>query len=129
MTDRYDELRAALDAGPTEGPWFTHESLGYAVATVGTHRIAADTEPQADPRFDIGYIAAANPETIRALLEERDSLRDALTRAETWIETVPHGDNCFVSSHYEGDPGAGCNCGKQSVEAALFAALTQQEQA
>jgi hypothetical protein len=32
-----------------------------------------------------------------------------------WISTAQHGDNCFVSDHYEGDPGNRCNCGKDSV--------------
>ena len=27
----------------------------------------------------------------------------------------PHGDNCFVSDHYEGDPGNRCNCGRDGV--------------
>ena len=75
--DKYADIRAALDAA-TPGPWFTHRSLGFAVATVGIHRIASDSEPVADPTSDIRYIAAANPEAIRALLAERDALRDAL---------------------------------------------------
>lgn len=32
-----------------------------------------------------------------------------------WIESAPHGDNCFVSDNYEGDPGNQCNCGKDSL--------------
>lgn len=38
-----------------------------------------------------------------------------LKGAFDWIESAPHGDNCFVSDHYEGDPGNRCNCGKDSL--------------
>lgn len=39
----------------------------------------------------------------------------ALRAADEWILNAPHGDNCFVSNHYEGDPGGRCNCGRESV--------------
>lgn len=47
----------------------------------------------------------------------------ALRHAAEWIASAPHGDNCFVSSHYEGDPGDRCNCGKDSAEQAVHEAL------
>lgn len=72
MTDQYAELRAALDAGPTPGPWFTSSGLGFAVATVAKIRVAADACPTAYAKADADYIAAAHPEAIRALLAERD---------------------------------------------------------
>lgn len=72
MTD-YAELRAALPAA-TPGPWFVHGSLGHAVATVGKVRIASDAHCTNRPEEDATYIAAANPEVIRALLAERDAL-------------------------------------------------------
>lgn len=40
-----------------------------------------------------------------------------------WINAAPHGDNCFVSDHYEGDPGNRCNCGKDALLAAIDATL------
>ena len=37
----------------------------------------------------------------------------------------PHGDNCFVSDHYEGDPGAGCNCGIDGVTDYLISTIAR----
>ena len=54
-----------------------------------------------------------------------DALREALEAAQKWIAATPHGDNCFVSDHYEGDPGSRCNCGKESMESFLECALSQ----
>ena len=48
----------------------------------------------------------------------------ALRHAASWIGSAPHSDNCFVSNHYEGDPGNRCNCGKDSAEQAVQDALT-----
>lgn len=47
-------------------------------------------------------------ETIRELLH-------ALRCAEKWIDSAQHGDNCFVSDNYDGDPGSDCNCGKDGL--------------
>jgi len=52
-----------------------------------------------------------------------NKLTDALNQAQAWISSAPHGDNCYVSEHYEGDPGDRCNCGKDSVESSIEAAL------
>jgi hypothetical protein len=49
------------------------------------------------------------------LVAAAPDLLEALSSAESWISGSPHGDNCFVSSHGEGDPGNRCNCGKDSV--------------
>lgn len=46
---------------------------------------------------------------------QRDELLALLEYAHQWIDLSPHGDNCFVSDHYEGDPGNRCNCGKESI--------------
>lgn len=51
------------------------------------------------------------------------TLLPMLRAAEEWILKTPHGDNCFVSDHYEGDPGNRCNCGKESIEHAIAEAL------
>jgi hypothetical protein len=50
---------------------------------------------------------------------------DALLHAESWIGSVPHGENCYVSSHYDGDPGNRCNCGKDSVLSSIERALEE----
>ena len=44
-----------------------------------------------------------------------------LQAAADWIAHAPHRDDCFVSDHYEGDPGNQCNCGKDSLLAAIEA--------
>lgn len=46
-----------------------------------------------------------------------------LEYAAKWLNSAHHGDNCFVSDHYEGDPGDRCNCGKDSLLAAIEAGL------
>lgn len=52
-------------------------------------------------------LAAAQADNVR--------LREALNHVDAYLDDVPHGDNCFVSNHYEGDPGNRCNCGKDAV--------------
>lgn len=47
----------------------------------------------------------------------------ALRHASEWVYGREHGDNCFVSDHYPGDPGNRCNCGKQSLLDAIHSAL------
>ena len=50
---------------------------------------------------------------ISTLTRQRGLAVEALDVA---LENLrPHGDNCFVSNNYEGDPGAGCNCGIDGV--------------
>ena len=53
MTDRYERIRKALAKWPTQGPWGATHGDAY-------------------------LIAACDPDTIRALLEERDALRAEL---------------------------------------------------
>lgn len=48
-----------------------------------------------------------------------DEVSWALNHAQEWIGSAPHGDNCYVSDHYEGDPGDRCNCGKESALASV----------
>lgn len=63
---------------------------------------------------------ASTAEDLRA---EGERLRIALSHAGAWIEAAPHGENCFVSSHYDGDPGSRCNCGKDSAQEAIESAM------
>jgi hypothetical protein len=46
---------------------------------------------------------------------ERDRYRNALRLAIERIRLSAHGDNCYLSEHYDGDPGNRCNCGKESL--------------
>lgn len=52
------------------------------------------------------------------------AMREVIQNAEDWIREAPHGDNCYVSDHYEGDPGDRCNCGKESLLTALRLSYT-----
>lgn len=54
-------------------------------------------------------------------------LVEALNHAATWINCASHGDNCFLSDNYDGDPGNRCNCGKESAESAVVEALAAWE--
>lgn len=51
--------------------------------------------------------------------------RIALEQAQALISENPHGDNCFVSNHYGGDPGNVCYCGKSIVLDSIDRALAE----
>lgn len=53
---------------------------------------------------------------------------EALKLAEAWISGAPHGDNCYLSAHYEGDPGGRCNCFKEEVLSTLQNVIDTAEQ-
>lgn len=81
--DRYEKIRKALAKGPTPGPWELREgrtdtvenAQGYPVCTVNYYP---------DERYGHGtraaYIAACDPDTIRAMLAERDALAAEVER-------------------------------------------------
>lgn len=92
MTDRYENIRKALEMGPTPGPWkvwddviyydngnfqvLRHFITSHEADVVGAYGIEADDRPSANA--NAAHIAACDPDTIRALLAERDALaRDA----------------------------------------------------
>ena len=92
MTDRYENIRKALGMGPTPGQWLicptnsgmfvkSERLAGYFVEV----RHCRTTQ---DVNADAGFIAACDPDTIRALLTERDQLAAALEvareDAERW---------------------------------------------
>ena len=78
MMGKYQELRYALSQNPTPGPWAVcptnsgtfvkSERLAGYFVEVRHCRMAQDVEA------DACLIAACDPDTIRALLEERDAL-------------------------------------------------------
>ena len=55
------------------------------------------------------------------------NLIEALKHSNEWIQKAPHGENCYVSNHYEGDSGNQCYCGKESLENFLLAVLAKAE--
>lgn len=106
MTDRYENIRRALEMGPTPGPWKAHDPsesgwvditnapyatpLCYVVpfsdyqydAELGCERLVHRAH---ETPANAAHITACDPDTIRALLAERDALREAL---ETMVEMV-----------------------------------------
>lgn len=96
--DKYKELRDAIDAGPTPGPWKEHSYTGqWAVINVtdGVFKnIALVPAGEADARL----IAACNSETIRALLAERDALRQSLLWCAGALQAAVPDNNVFSLS-------------------------------
>ena len=85
MNDRYDRIRAALAMGPTPGTrkWWENEA-GYCCVNPddgGLWIAKCDVRDPFDSeqRANAALIAACDPDTIRALLDERDAL---LARAQ-----------------------------------------------
>lgn len=94
MTDRYAELRAALAGKLTPGPWHVggkdstliFPEDGYALADTKTWHCK---HPEGAEQAHARLIAAANPDTIKALLAERDELLNVLVEivaANRWTE-------------------------------------------
>lgn len=73
-TEAAKTIQAALEAGPTEGEWQSHETRVYFGREGGL-----DLRHAPRPEACALFIAAANPEALRALLTERTQLieRDA----------------------------------------------------
>ena len=82
MTDRYERIRQALAMGPTPGPWLVcPTNSGVFVKSERVSGYLAEVRhcrTTQDVKADAHLIAACDPDTIRALLEERDALREAL---------------------------------------------------
>lgn len=82
MPDRYQPLRDAIAAGPTRGPWKSMSvRSGYYIQSASVPAVVVDTT-DAEGRYgaianeaDAALIAAADPDTIAALLKERDDWR------------------------------------------------------
>lgn len=95
MTDRYQKIREALAMGPTPGPWKWWEDEDFGDCRVnprdgGLLIAKCDVRNPFDPeqRANAALIAACDPDTIRALLEERDALREALKELITWVPSA-----------------------------------------
>jgi hypothetical protein len=95
MTDRYEKIRQALAMGPTPGPWhwigdsLTHRQFNiYAINGTDKHIATVNDLPveklwardQVESEATAKLIAACDPDTIRALLYERDALAAEIER-------------------------------------------------
>ena len=78
MTDRYKRIREALAMGPTPGPWAAcRTNSGTFVKSEGLAGYFVEVRhcrTAQDVNADAHLIAACDPDTIRALLAERDAL-------------------------------------------------------
>lgn len=85
--DKYADIRAALGAGPTPGPWTVRYDYVVQATSFDGGRLVPVAQPYGvngdgtDLFANARMIAACHPEAIRALLAERDALREALTKA------------------------------------------------
>ena len=127
----YAELRAAAEAA-TPGPWTQGESAaGLSCVWVG-----GKSEPIRDMGPDCSwidcnteqnarYIAAANPEAIRALLAERDAMKATLEEALIWHEA----QDKAISKQPNANTGhKGWMRAQHQEQAALIRAALAQEQ-
>ena len=94
MTDRYERIRQALAMGPTPGPWdvsCTTRPAIHFITHAGTTicMMRGITYFGYDQYLANGrFVAACDPDTIRALLEERDALREALKVLVNWTPSA-----------------------------------------
>ena len=105
--DRYEKIRKALEMGPTHGPWKVGDQNGHCGISIGsddalvapaylrliTSRARWGEEHFAMPEnqeavANAALIASCDPDTIRALLEERDALREALSVLVNWTPSA-----------------------------------------
>ena len=78
LTDRYERIREALNMGPTSGPW-GFDGIASAETGLGYYSVANADDTiicslRHRPSGDARLIASCDPDTIRELLAERDTL-------------------------------------------------------
>ena len=117
MTDRYENIRKALEMGPTPGPWKVGDQNSHCGISIGsdddlvataylrriTSRAKWGEEHFALPEnqesvANATLIAACDPDTIRELLAERDAFAaevERLAEALRQIAEWPDGGNRY----------------------------------
>lgn len=99
MTDRYEKIRKALEMGPTPGPWeltelprdIQRDGYKFAISRNGLGWWIAKVTHEANGGTGVAnatYIAAADPDTVTALLRDNDKLRAALAEAAERLAAV-----------------------------------------
>ena len=112
MTDQYQKIRDALAMGPTPGPWgfaelprdMQRDGYKFAISCRGIGWRFAQIAHEMNSMANAAYITACDPDTIRALLAERDALREALTEVLRVNETDAGSDvkvwaNAMLNAH------------------------------
>ena len=126
MTD-FKELREALEAGPTDGPWVADRwtsneggCYGWSFSAGGYLLPLSDMETDNPDECDANaaLIAAANPATIRSLLKELDEAR---RDAERYRKLKASGKYCAAS--IGGGWGLSCGNGTRASDEALDSAI------
>ena len=117
MTDA--ELRALAEAA-TPGPWTRLDtgSEGCSVVASGRRRVARLTHLDlAECRADAAYIAAANPQTVLALLDRIAALEKALALSQAQLgQFGVHNRNC--PARFDARIPGPCGCGLSAALAA-----------
>lgn len=117
-----EELNYGWNDGKTQVRWLKYDSLkiGDRLFAAPVHQLywrGSPVETQADLIALIKEEAAKGFDAgVRSVQQEaKPEQVTKLEAAIDYIRTMPHGDNCYVSDHYEGDPGNRCNCGKDTL--------------
>ena len=142
---KLDELLALAEKA-TPGPWVAHESLEFVTGEVDSidsssvrwkenarvmyvaieaDRYGGEEDEEAEEwaRSDRAFIAATNPETIRALVNEIKSRRakENEIRALTRYDLATGGEDAWMTSH-------GCETTGDYLDAdAVFAILNRKD--
>lgn len=116
------------DVEPQGDPWYGRKDEMFVLCDCGAclfdgafHEGFYDPETTAPAAWNRRTAAS---ELVAGVQAEPTELLHALQEAADFISNHHHGDNCYVSDHYSGDPGNRCNCGKDSAEQAVQDALT-----
>lgn len=94
VTPDTDELRALAEQAD-DGPWFVKDLMfggpsvwrGTDIDHFKGYEAVANFNQLYGGARNAAYIAAASPDVVLALLDERDRLRDALERSHEYIWT------------------------------------------